>query len=489
MQLTDQEYVRLKAIYRADLSKFIRRVFSIVSPNADYVHNWHIDLIAEYLRACENGEIKRLIINVPPRSLKSISISIAFSAWLLGHNPAEEIIGASCSHALAEKLSNDTRAVMNTDWYRDLFPGTRLFKENNHKLITTERGQRYAASTTSTIIGEGGNYIIIDDPLNAKEAGSRAVRESVNDWFDSSVPSRLNNKSTGVIILVMQRLHMNDLTGYLLEKGGWEHLNIPLLAEKDEVLSRGKVRVERKVGDNLSEKLWPTEWIKSERRQVGEYNFSGQYQQSPNPIGGGEFKKEWINFYKGKLSGKEFNNYIMVDPANSKRKESDYTCMIVLGLGADKNIYVLDVVRDKLNIREREETLFALHAKWRPKYVLYEKYGMMVDADVMRKAMDDRNYRFVINEVAGTLNKEDRIRRLIPYFADGRMWFPEQLIKTDYEGLPTDIMEEFIHEEYLPFPVGLHDDMLDAMSRLIDAPSLIWPGDNTVDYYSFYKNV
>ena len=129
-----------------------------------------------------------------------------------------------------------------------------------------------------------------------------------------------------------------------------------------------------------------------------------------------------------------------------------------------------------------------LHLRWKPKYVLYEKYGMMVDADVMRNAMDQRNYRFTITEVAGKLSKEDRIRRLIPYFADGRVWFPTELIRATYEGVAVDFIQEFIHQEYLTFPVGVHDDMIDSLSRIFDA-NLIWPGESQVDYYSFYRNV
>jgi predicted phage terminase large subunit-like protein len=160
--------------------------------------------------------------------------------------------------------------------------------------------------------------------------------------------------------------------------------------------------------------------------------------------------------------------------------------MCVVGLGQDRNIYVLDWIRDKLNLREREDALFYLHKKYKPKYVLYERYGMQLDAEYMKKAMDERNYRFFITEIGGSLSKEDRIRRLIPYFFEQRIFLPEVLIKTDYEGVVVDLIEEFIEEEYLAFPVGIHDDMLDAFSRLFDA-QLEWPGGNTVDYYQLYK--
>ena len=195
--------------------------------------------------------------------------------------------------------------------------------------------------------------------------------------------------------------------------------------------------------------------------------------------------REWLMFYKGKLSSSAYNCYIMIDPASSKKKSSDYTCMCVVGLGQDRNMYVLDIVRDKLNLREREDALFQLHAKYKPKYVLYERYGMQLDAEYMKKAMDERNYRFFITEIGGSLSKEDRIRRLIPYFYEQRIYLPEKLVKTNYEGIVVDLIEEFIEEEYLAFPISLHDDMLDALSRLLDA-TLEWPGGNNVDYHALY---
>ena len=175
--MTPEEKEVLCAFYRTDLSKFIQRTVSIVDPNADYLHNWHIDLIAEYLQACRRGEITRLVINIPPRFLKSISVSVAFPAWLLGHNPSEQVICVSYSHALAKKHSNDTRAVMQTDLYHSMFPQTILDKTNETLLSTTKQGYRYCTSTLGTITGTGANMIIVDDPLSASQAQSM-VEES-----------------------------------------------------------------------------------------------------------------------------------------------------------------------------------------------------------------------------------------------------------------------------------------------------------------------
>jgi len=417
-ELTDYEKRVLIALYRTDLSKYIRRTFAIIDPVTKFIPNWHIDLIAEYLRACEKREIKRLIINIPPRFLKSISCSVAFPSWLLGRNPSEKITCVSYAHKLAVKHSQDTAAVMESDWYHALYPKTQLLKSTQMEIETTARGFRKCTSTGGVLTGLGGNFIIVDDSMSVMQAQSMREREKTHTWFDS-LPTRLDDKKNGVIIVIEQRLHCNDTTANLLEKGGWEHLKIPLTAESDVKYHIGGFTKEVKEGELLHPTMFGDYEVEMAKRELKAYAFSGQYQQNPAPTGGGEFVRDWLQFYKGKLAPSSYNTYIMVDPANSKKTTSDYTSMVVVGLGADKNIYILDWVRDRLNLREREDKLFELHAKWKPKYVLYEKYGLAVDTDVMKEAMNHRNYRFVITEVGGAMSKTDRILRLQPYFYDG----------------------------------------------------------------------
>lgn len=482
--LTELEKQAVLQLQRTNLVEYVRRVYSIIDPINPYKHNWHIDLICEYLNACQKGEIKRLIINIPPRFMKSITCSVAFPSWLLGQNPKERIICVSYAHSLAVRMSRDTEAVMNSDWYNCLFPETRLVTTNEKLLETSERGRRMSTSTGGVLTGLGGNYVIVDDPLSVQMAQSMREREKANEWFDS-LSTRLDDKQKGVIMVIMQRLHMNDVSGYLLDKGGWEHLKIPLIAEKPTTYHMGSVTKTVEEGEILHPTMFGQEEIDKEKMQLKAYAFSGQYQQNPAPTGGGEFVKEWLNFYEGKLDPSAYNCYILVDPANAKKQTSDYTAMIVIGLGADENIYILDMVRDRLNLREREDMLFSLHNKYKPKGVIYEKYGLMVDVDAMKQAMNARNYRFVITEVGGAISKEDRIRRLIPDFYDGRIWLPERLIKANYEAKAVDLVEEFVHQEYLTFPVSVHEDLLDCLSRYYDIPSPIWPGAGTFDYYQF----
>lgn len=479
--------VLLQALLETNLDYFTEQVVETVDPAANFQYNWHIGLIAEYLTACQKGEIQRLIINIPPRHLKSISVAVAFPAWLLGHNPSEQIMCASYSQDLSFKHSLDCRLVMQSAWYSTVFPNTRIVDDQNtkRKFITTDRGHRIATSVGGTATGEGANFLIVDDPLSAKQGQSEVFRENANTWFDQTFSTRLNDKKKGCIIIIMQRLHENDLTGHLLNKGGWEHLCLPMIANEEVIYKRGKINHTRLIGDYLHKDRIGEPELDIIKNEIGSYAFAGQYQQTPSPEGGGEFRKEWIQYYET-LKPETLNHYIFVDPANSKNKDSDYTAAVVLGAGGDGNLYLVDLIRDRLNVREREEMVFDLHKKYRPKAVAYEKYGMQTDIDWLRKAMDERNYRFTIQEVGGKLSKEDRIRRLIPYFYDQRIYFPRILYKADYQKKTVDVIDQFIHKEYLTFPVGLHDDLLDAMSRLCDI-NIQYPGKDTINYYDLYN--
>jgi|SRR6267154_47155 len=476
-----------QAALRTDLASFTEKVFSHVDPGATYLPNWHIDLIAEYLKACQEGQIQRLIINIPPRHLKSISVAVAFPAWLLGKNPSEQIMCASYSQDLSFKHSMDCRLVVQSDWYKWLFPGTTLVDDQNtqRKFVTSQRGFRIATSVGGTATGEGGNFLIVDDPISSAQADSTVMRENANIWFDRTYSSRLNDKKKGCIIVIMQRFHEEDLTGHLLQKGGWEHLCLPLIAEEESIIERGGVLQERKIGDILHPERIGLEDIKQLKVEIGAYGFAGQYQQRPSPEGGGKFRREWLQYYDN-IYHADLVTYMLVDPAYTKTENSDYTAIWIIGAGQDGNLYVVDIVRDKLNVREKEDLIFELHKKYTPQ-VHYEAGGTQRDADWLREAMEDRNYRFQIIETKcpRSLSKTDRISRLVRYFAEGKIYLPRQLFKTDWQGRLVDVVEQFVQEEYLAFNAGKHDDLLDALSRICDI-TIQYPGKSNIDYYKIY---
>jgi hypothetical protein len=199
----------LEALARNDLCVFLHKVFATLCPGQAYVPAWHIEAIVNQLERVRRGEIRRLIINMPPRSLKSITASVAFPAFVLGHDPRRRIICVSYSSDLATKHANDFRAVLDSPWYRSMFPHTRVgpYKNCETEIELTARGFRLATSVGGTLTGRGGEIIIIDDPLKPDDALSEVTRTAANQWFINTLLSRLDDKRTGAIVVVMQRVH------------------------------------------------------------------------------------------------------------------------------------------------------------------------------------------------------------------------------------------------------------------------------------------
>lgn len=292
----DVTRAQFDALTRHHFPLFLRRVVATSNPGASYLHNWHIEAISEYLAACARGDIKRLIINMPPRMLKSTIISVAWPAWLLGHDPKCRIMAASYAQSLAEKHSEDCRAIVRSDWYGRVFPEMQLVREQNSKtkFMTRARGYRLAVSVGGAAIGEGGNFLIVDDPINALQARSAVQRDMVNAWFEHSFATRLDDKQRGVMVVVMQRLHGEDMSGYLLEKGGWEHLCLPAIAPARTLISMGGWRHGRDAGTALHEAREPLALLERTRAEIGSANFEAQYQQAPVKAAGEIIKPEWF---------------------------------------------------------------------------------------------------------------------------------------------------------------------------------------------------
>ena len=209
----------LRHLLKSDFCAFVEKTFGTVCPDQQFWPNWHLEAIAHALERVVGGETKRLIILMPPRNLKSICASVALPAFLLGRDPTRQIICVSYSADLAAKHARDCRAVMMAPWYQSAFPSTRIdpAKSAETEFMTTRRGFRLATSTGGTLTGRGGDTIIIDDPMKPADAQSEARRLECQQWYSNTLLSRLDDKVNGVIILVMQRLHVDDLAGYLMQ--------------------------------------------------------------------------------------------------------------------------------------------------------------------------------------------------------------------------------------------------------------------------------
>ena len=212
--LTRAEY---EVLLRRDFTWFAARCFEELNPQTNLAMNWHLEIIAAKLVEVRRGKIRRLIINLPPRHLKSLMASVAFPAWCLGHDPSAQILCVSYAQDLADKLARDCRSIMMSPWYRRIFRTCLApHRQAVEEFITARQGYRLATSTGGMLTGRGADIILIDDPLKPDEALSDAQRKTANDWFSHTLYSRLNDKRSGAIVIIMQRLHEDDLVGHVL---------------------------------------------------------------------------------------------------------------------------------------------------------------------------------------------------------------------------------------------------------------------------------
>jgi hypothetical protein len=232
----------LQALLAHDLMAFTEFAFGVVRPGIPFKPNWHLEAVTHKLCQVAKGDVRRLIITLPPRTLKSLCASVALPAWFLGHYPSERVVVVSYSDLLARNHANDFRRLVNDPLYLATFPTLRVERETDREIVTTKRGKRIATSIDGTLTGLGGNLIIVDDPLKLGDAMSDAVRARVIEWYRSTLLSRGDDKTTTRIVVVMQRVHQNDLVGYLQEQGGFEVLNLPAIAQRSQTydLSDGR---------------------------------------------------------------------------------------------------------------------------------------------------------------------------------------------------------------------------------------------------------
>lgn len=452
MDLSEKEYY---ALLRTDLSAFIHRTFQTVCPGETFIPNWHIDTIAYHLQQCLSGDIKRLVITLPPRSLKSIITSVAFPAFVLGKDPSKQIVCTSYSQVLTDKHANDHLAIMQADWYQRCFPKTRLHpkKQSRSEFMTTQQGTRFSTSVGGTMTGRGGNIIIIDDPLKADEAPSENARMNCIDWYRNTLSSRLNNKSEDVMILIMQRLHEEDLAGYVLEHEGWTHLNIPAIAEERQVIRIADNQVHvRHENDVLHPERDPIDILNDLKSSLGSYAFAAQYQQRPVPIEGGIVKWAWFSCYENPPK-KEENDHIVQswDTASKAEQHNDYS-VCTTWLIRKNQYYLLDVFRARLEYPALLRKIKCMAKRHAANRVIIEDKGAGTSLIQDLKENSDLN----IIKFDPKDDKETRLFTATNVIEAGRVWLPKDAPWLDI----------FRHEMML-FPKGKHDDQVDSLSQFL----------------------
>lgn len=444
-----------RALMRKDLSSFIQRAFTTVAPGASYQHNWHIDAIAHHLELVALGRIKRLIITMPPRSLKSIAASVAFPAWLLGQDPSRQIVAVSYADGLSDKLALDSMKIIEAPWYREIFPMTRIARGRSKRadFETGRGGGRFSTTVAGTLTGRGGDIILIDDPHKPEDATSEVRRMAVLEWFKSTLLSRLNDPANSAIVLIQQRVHEADLAGTLLEQEGWVHLDLPAIAEEPTVIDLGwRGQIKRQPGHLLHPDRLPKAILDQRREELGSYVFAAQYQQRPAPLGGGLVKWSWFKIFTSAPLQKPGDRIVQSWDTASKATEANDWSVCSTWLVRSRYAWLLDVYRAKLEFPALRRRICSNASQWHAGLILIEDAGSGIQLIQDLKAESGLCIR-------GIHPKDDKATRLLAV---------SHLIEGGRITVPQDApwLAEFQREVSL-FPNGKHDDQVDSLSQFL----------------------
>lgn len=446
----------LRAVLRRDLPTFIAKCFATLEPGTPYRNNWHIRHIAHNLVRVSDGDVKRLIVNIPPRHMKSIAVTIAYTAWALGRNPALKIICVSYAHELARQHAQHFRTIIESPWYKEVFPEFRVPRGGNRDIetVTTRHGRRYASSVDGTVLGRGADLIIVDDPIKAQDALSAAERRRVNEFYDNTLYTRLNDKTRGAIIIVMQRLHTEDLVGHVLAKEDWEKVVIPAIETEARDYQIGPASVDvhrREAGELIDPTREPADVIHQIRRNLGSMNFSAQYQQDPVPAEGNVIKREWIRYYDTPPSNPDL---IMVswDTASTIGLASDYSVGSIWALYAG-DIFLLNVIRGQYEVPDLRRRILEIHGRHGAHATLIERtdIGRAVAQDLRRSS----GLRAILPQPK--FDKRARLEAQAAKFEAGQVLLPRE----------APWLAEYLNE-LLAFPNGKHDDQVDSTSQALN---------------------
>ncbi|KUO56879.1 MAG: hypothetical protein APF78_05815 [Sphingomonadales bacterium BRH_c3] len=452
-------YAEFDPLTRLQFAIFVQRVFAELNPGVEYLDNFHIHVIIEALEEMRLGRNQRLTVAMPPRSLKSIIISVAWVAWLLGHEPGLRIICVSYGQELADKMASDCRQVMQSAWYQRLFPNTRLMpgRQSLGNFETTAGGARFSTSIGGTLTGFGADYIVVDDPMKPSEALSEAERTTTNNWVQHTLFTRLNDKRTGRIVVVMQRLHEADVIGNLAEKAGgtFRMLSFPAIATHDEVHEFaslfGKRRVLRREGEALHPDREPLHVLEEQKGLLGSRHFSGQYLQSPVPVEGNLVKYDWFRYYHPYEIGEHDRIIQSWDPASKVGQHNDYSVCTTWAIKGDR-YYLIDVVRVRLEFPALKQRIIDEADRHRADWVLIEDKG---SGESLLKDLPASGF-WRVRAIKPVKGKVERLEGVSAIFEAGRVLLPHSAVW----------LEDYLNE-LCGFPGLRHDDQVDSTSQAL----------------------
>ncbi len=490
--------LKLNAVVKAELlrrsfRKFIRWAWPIVEPATPLRENWHIDAIADHLQAVSEGQIQKLVINIPPGHLKSLEACVFWPAWIWTWRPSYRGLFCSYSGDLALRDSVRCRLIVESPQYRALFtadhktgqPFWQLDSDQNTKgyFKNSKTGERMALSVGGKGTGFRGNLVLVDDPINATEAPSKIVRDAAIQWWDISMSNRINDPAKDAFVIIQQRLHEDDLAGHALAQGGYEHLMLP--SEYDPkratVTSLGTPDPRKESGELLFPTMFTEEVLKEAKIRLGSDGYAGQHDQLPTPPGGGMFKKKWWRFWRWREDA----------PFGGERPKgcNEYPTKLIQKLAWkwDSVVMSVDCTFKSVEASKGKDPDYVVITVWGCKdadrFLLYrfrKRAGFGATCDAIREAVrefpnayrklveDKANGSAVIETLQGEISgiiavdpeggKEARANAVAPQVESGNVYLPES----------APWLDEWVGE-FASFPRGKHDDQVDSMTQaLID---------------------
>jgi len=444
--------------YAKSLRSYVAGAWHIVEPASPFVPNWHIDAICEHLEAVSRGEIRRLLINIPPRCMKSLLVSVFWMTWSWTWDAAKRWLYASYAQPLSTRDSVKCRRIIESAWYRDRWGDnfTLTGDQNQKTRFENDRtGYRIATSVDGTGTGEGGDVLVADDPHNVTEALSPVQRETALVWWDETMALRLNNPKTGAKVIVMQRLHEGDLSGHTLQKGGYEHLMIPMEYEAARhcVTSLGWEDPRREENELLWPARFPREVVETAKVDLGTYAAAGQLQQLPAPRGGGYFEEDWFRWYDEPPKRETLQIYGASDYAVTE-DGGDWTVHAVAGIDPTDNLFLLDLWRGQTASDVWIEMLLNMMQRWSP-IEWAEEAGQIkksVGPFIHKRMQESRVYCYR-RSYPSAKDKATRAQAIRGRMAQGKVYLPRKAPWI-----------EDLKSELLVFPAGMNDDQVDVLS-------------------------
>lgn len=482
------KFERDKRAAEASLHEFMRQAWNEVEPGVPFVDGWHLHVICDHLEGFLAGDIRRLVLNMPPRACKSLLCAVFAPVWAWLANPSEQFMFASYASVLSIRDSLKCRRLVQSPWFKERWGDKiQLAGDTNVKSYFSNNynGFRFATSTGAATTGFGANRIVVDDAHNSLEAQSDAVRQSVLDWFDGALSTRLNNPKTGCFLVVQQRLHERDLAGYLIDRG-WDSLILPMRYDGRRVISTVTKELDPRAAENSDALLWPERFGEEEVKQLetalGEYGTSGQLAQLPAPSGGGILKSKHFKMWP---KGKELPFFDFViqswDTAHTEKTTGDPSAMLVWGVAKVDNkqcAILLDAHSEHMSYPNLKKKVIE---EWGARYgensrradlILVEQKasGQSILQDLRQVSIPARGYN------PGKADKITRAHATAPILETDVIYIPES---TAEPGKFAKWARPFLKEVEI-FPAGEHDDLVDCFTQAIiylkDAGWLANPG-------------